>query len=340
MLEGQVAVLSAGCLSVDESLKVLDALKNSALFREDQYSYILYPDRQLARFEDKNNLSKAQVQRSALAQELLLKADNSVLVKDVNGEVHFAGDIRNADVLKEKLSTKSDVNDKDVQVLCDIYEEIFDHQSFTGRSGTFYAYEGLGSIYWHMVSKLLLAAQEIYKQAISEGASENIIGRLRQHYYEIKAGIGLYKSPELYGAFPTDAYSHTPGGAGAKQPGMTGQVKEDVISRFGELGVKVKEGKISFHPELMNPEELTKKESSFNYFDIAGEEKTLELGAKQLAFTYCQVPVTYAQGNQKDIHISLKNGSTIHIEGNEIDALRSAMIFERKGEVEKIEVSI
>src|SRR6056297_1125196 len=38
MLEGQVAVLSSGYLGGKESLKVLDALKSSALFREDQYS--------------------------------------------------------------------------------------------------------------------------------------------------------------------------------------------------------------------------------------------------------------------------------------------------------------
>ena len=44
MLEGQVAVLSAGYLSVQESLHVMDALKKSKLFRPDQYSYILYPD--------------------------------------------------------------------------------------------------------------------------------------------------------------------------------------------------------------------------------------------------------------------------------------------------------
>ena len=42
----------------------------------------------------------------------------------------------------------------------DLFEETFHHDQFTGRSGTFFAYEGLGSIYWHMVSKLLLAAQE------------------------------------------------------------------------------------------------------------------------------------------------------------------------------------
>ncbi len=31
---------------------------------------------------------------------------------------------------------------------------------FTGRSSTMYAYEGIGSIYWHMVAKLLVAIQE------------------------------------------------------------------------------------------------------------------------------------------------------------------------------------
>ena len=51
-------------------------------------------------------------------------------------------------------------------------------------------------------------------------------------HFEINAGIGAHKSPELYGAFPTDPYSHTPGGKGAQQPGMTGQVKEEGVYLF------------------------------------------------------------------------------------------------------------
>lgn len=47
MLEGQVAVLSSGYLKAEESLKVLDALKKSSLYREDQESYILYPNKEL-----------------------------------------------------------------------------------------------------------------------------------------------------------------------------------------------------------------------------------------------------------------------------------------------------
>ncbi|MDZ7764140.1 MAG: hypothetical protein U5K00_06890 [Melioribacteraceae bacterium] len=60
---------------------------------------------------------------------------------------------------------------------------------------------------------------------------------MKNYYYEIKEGIGVHKSPEKYGAFPTDPYSHTPSFAGVQQPGMTGQVKEDFISRIRELGI-------------------------------------------------------------------------------------------------------
>jgi hypothetical protein len=54
MLEGQVAVLGSGFLLPEEALDVLDALKKSKLFREDQYSYILYPNRELLPFMEKN----------------------------------------------------------------------------------------------------------------------------------------------------------------------------------------------------------------------------------------------------------------------------------------------
>ena len=67
----------------------------------------------------------------------------------------------------------------------------------------------------------------------------------------LRAGLGGSKSPEVFGAFPADAYSHTPGHAGAKQPGLTGQVKEDVLCRWGELGVLVEDGRLVFNPLLL-----------------------------------------------------------------------------------------
>ncbi|MGQ1787668.1 MULTISPECIES: hypothetical protein [unclassified Saccharicrinis] len=345
MLEGQVAALSAGCFSAQESLDVLDALKASALFREDQYSYILYPDRQLPRFEDKNNIPADKVKESKLLSQILADHNASIISADKNGVCHFNGAFRNADVLEEALNSLENTSykkllEEEKDAVLNIYEEMFDHQSFTGRSGTFYGYEGLGSIYWHMVSKLLLATQESYFNALEEGADAGILGRIMDHYYEIKAGIGIYKSPALYGAFPTDAYSHSPGGAGAKQPGMTGQVKEDVISRIAELGVQVKSGEIIFNTSLLNKNDILTGEELFNYYDLEGNKKQIKLNKGQLAFTFCKVPVVYYSGKNEQVLITFANGESKLISEYTLDKETSEKIFNRQGDVVKIEVEL
>ena len=48
-----------------------------------------------------------------------------------------------------------------------------------------------------MVSKLLLAVQECCLKAVEDKESDEVIGRLLEHYYEINAGIGVHKSPQL-----------------------------------------------------------------------------------------------------------------------------------------------
>ncbi|MFK8059810.1 MAG: hypothetical protein AB8B78_06940 [Polaribacter sp.] len=343
MLEGQVAVLSSGYLSPKEALAALDGLKASALFREDQYSYILYPDKDLGRFIDKNNIPAKSVEKSKLLQQLLRDGNNQIIEKDVAGKYHFNGNFNNANILKEgleNLSTdyKSLVNEEE-NLLLDIYEEMFDHKSFTGRSGTFFGYEGLGSIYWHMVSKLLLAVQENCLLAINSNESEEVIGRLLEHYYEINEGIGVHKSPEFYGAFPTDPYSHTPAGKGAQQPGMTGQVKEDVLSRFGELGVFVKNGEVTFNPRLLRQEEFLKDAKDFNYVNINGDKKTLILDSDTLAFTYCQVPIVYQISDENKLKVFYENGKNSEVRDLKLSQENSTELFKRTGNIKKIIVS-
>ena len=344
MLEGQVAVLSSGYLSVQECLDVLDALKASSLFRKDQYSYLLYPDRQLPLFSQKNNIPGSKVKESKLLSKLITDSDSSILSRDDLGNFHFNGTFRNAAVLEKALNNLDSakyanlLSEEKEKVLA-IFEELFDHQSFTGRSGTFYGYEGLGSIYWHMVSKLLLAAQECYFKGVYEGADPVVIGRIKDHYFEIKAGIGLNKSPDLYGAFPTDAYSHTPGNAGAQQPGMTGQVKEDFISRMRELGIHIQDGEIVFQSSLLDPRELLNQKSVFEYFDLKGEPQQIILKQGQLGFTFCQVPVLYSSSNEDKISITFSDGKQITIKGHTIGKEMSAKIYKRSEEITQFEVS-
>lgn len=345
MLEGQVAALSSGYLSAEEALKLLDALRNSSLYRLDQQSYLLYPNKNLAGFLERNSIPAGSVEKSALLQSLVNDQNFNILSKDIKGGYHFNGNFKNATDLKEALdelkeSGYSELVEKEERLVLQIFEEVFNHKAFTGRSGTFFAYEGLGSIYWHMVSKLHLAVFEVCLKANKEKASEQLQASLTDHFDEIGAGIGLHKSPGLYGAFPTDAYSHTPQHRGAQQPGMTGQVKEDILVRFGELGLIIEEGRLCFDPFLLRKDEFLESGETFNYKTLASETESIGLNEGSIAFTYCQVPISYARADDDRIEIAFSDGSVEQVHGLKIDPETSQKIFSRSGEIKRIDVSL
>ena len=329
MLEGQVAVLSAGTLSPKEALDLLNSLHKSRMYEPRQNSYMLYPNKELPEFEAKNIVKKDMIKTLSL-EVLISKTGGKILNKDCNGIWHFNGEFRNVRFLKEFCTTLPDSqkpNKAELEALEILYEKTFNHQSFTGRSGTFYAYEGLGSIYWHMVSKLLLAAQENIFAAIKTGADKDTVQALTAAYYDIRAGIGFNKEAEIYGAFPADPYSHTPNGQGAKQPGMTGQVKEEVLTRWGELGVDIVNGCASFAPKILKKSEFFKDGT--------------------LNFTWCGAPVTYKLVNaEKSAATKLKitvNGISREYNQNEGAILlpdETEQLFARNGGICNIEVEV
>ena len=311
MLEGQVAILSSGMLSANESLALLMALRKSSLFQEDRYSYLLYPDRILPGFMQKNSLRQEQVQHLALFKALMEAQDQTLIIQDVEGILHFSGHIRNfQDVITalESLKRQSRYEklvDAEYEQIKSLFEETFHHNEFTGRSGTFFAYEGLGSIYWHMVSKLLLAAQETALRFKAEAEGPELLAR----YQDIRAGLGFKKTPAAYGAFPTDPYSHTPKGRGAQQPGMTGMVKETILTRQAELGFTVADGRIVFDRWLIDPQELLPTPGVFKYLDVNGKIQEIDLPAGSLAYTICQTPVVIEFGNEMGIHVHYSDGT-------------------------------
>ncbi len=268
-----------------------------------------------------------------------------IIEKDIAGVHHFNGNFKNAGDLNAALNELSKSKyaplvEKEKKQVLQIFEDLFNHKAFTGRSGTFFGYEGLGSIYWHMVSKLQLAVLECCLKAVGEGESEDVVGKLLAHYYEINEGIGVHKPPSLYGAFPTDPYSHTPAGKGAQQPGMTGQVKEDIVSRFGELGVLVKNGQLHFNPCLLRKSEFLAEAKIFEYVDVQQEDRQLPLEKGSLCFTFCQVPVVYTLAPENSLTIRYKNSASTTSDQLNLDARTSREIFGRTGEVVQIQVQI
>jgi hypothetical protein len=345
MLEGQVAVLSAKYLKSEDAVKVLDGLKQSALFRNDQYSYILYPNKNLKGYLQRNNVPENLVESSELLKTLIEDGNTKIIEKDVEGNYHFNANFNNDKKLKAELEKLKEgkyaaLVEKDSKKVTDIFEDVFNHKAFTGRSGTFYGYEGLGSIYWHMVSKLQLAVFECCDKAINDQASAETLGRLLEHYYEINEGIGVHKSPKLYGAFSTDPYSHTPYGKGAQQPGMTGQVKEDILSRFGELGITMEKGQLAFKPYLLRKNEFFSKAKTVTYVNLHQEPKSVEVPENSMCFTICQVPVIYTVSDKNQIELTLTNHSTQTVNGLEVPLDMSKSVFKRKGEVDHIRVFV
>lgn len=345
MLEGQVAILSSGVLKAKEAVNLLDKLFASSMYRADQNSFMLYPDRDLIGFVQKNNLPQKEVQQCALLTEMVAAGDKRIIVQDEQGDFHFNAGFENNSFLQKAIATvKADyqsANPADWSFIEELYEQVFDHKSFTGRSGTMFAYEGLGSIYWHMVSKLLLAVQENYQQALSENPDSKEVEALADYYYKIRAGIGFNKTPQNYGAFPTDPYSHTPKHAGAQQPGMTGQVKEEVITRFGELGLEVVAGGIIINPSLLHKTEFLTEPVNFECQNIQGETENYVVKIGELAFTYCQVPFIYKMDEeQQSIDIHFSDGTVQSLTELTLSPALSEKLFQRSGEIKKVTVTL
>ena len=307
----------------------------------------MYPERELPGFLDKNVVPEADVVKIPLLKDLLADGEHSLLAQDADGNFRFQGDLSNRDDVAEVLAALqeqgewSDAVQRDRAAILDLFEDLFSHKSYTGRSGVMYGYEGLGCIYWHMVAKLLLAVQENCLQADADGSPASVRDGLTEMYFRVRSGIGYEKTVLEYGAFPTDPYSHTPPVGGARQPGMTGQVKEEILTRNGELGVRVQNGKVAFEPRLLRSSGLLGQPEEFCYFDVEGRARVLDLPTQSLAFTFCQVPVVYELVPEDAwIQLTFRDGSSVQIPGNQLDAQLSVELFSRDGRVDRIRVGV
>ena len=277
---------------------------------------------------------------------MLEAGDDRIVSRDAEGTCRFSADFRNSGDLANRLDALEPEYGDEIEAarkaLLQLYEQVFNHRAFTGRSGAMFGFEGLGSIYWHMVSKLLLAIQENFFAARDGGADEETCSRLAALYYTVRDGIGFNKTPAEYGAFPTDPYSHTPKHAGAQQPGMTGQVKEEVLSRFGELGVRVSDGKVRFDPALLRAVEFAAERGSLRYLDVQDDWQELSLPAGALGFTWCQVPVVYKleETAKPGLTLTYHDGMTQALPALSLSESMSAELFLRSGHIREITVTV
>jgi len=344
MLEGQVAALSSGAIAPAQAADVLETLFESDMYRDDLRTFMLYPDRPLPGFLEKNRIPAERFESIPLLWQMVERGDDSIVLRDEDGCYRFNADLRNRSDLIARMDDLASIYGDEVQharqSLLGLYEQVFNHKAFTGRSGTMFGYEGLGCVYWHMISKLLLVVQENFFVALTEGADEETRNRLGRLYYRVREGLGFNKTPDEYGAFPTDPYSNTPKHARAQQPGMTGMVKEEVLTRFGELGVRVNEGGVNFELALLRAREFVASPQTFRFLDVDGQWQELTVPESGLAFTWCQVPFVYRLDDSAEpaVTVTLDDGSHLTPTGLTLPTELSAELFLRSGRIRQIEL--
>jgi hypothetical protein len=174
------------------------------------------------------------------------------------------------------------------------------------------------------VAKLLLAVQERTIE-VEEGGDQVVIARLTQGYRRIREGLGFQNGPAAYGAFPTDCYSHTPAHAGAQQPGMTGQVKEEILTRAGELGLRLAAGRLSLAAPLLRPSEL--------WTDLGDAVGGYGLGV-------CATPVRVLAAAEDEVRIVDRDGSARRRDGRTLTVEETGAILDRDGSIASVEFRV
>ncbi len=302
MLEGQSAIIASGHLEADEVCKLIDNMEQYLLDKQEGY-HTLYPIKKTTRFVDKNIVDDGIPEISGLIE------------RDKTGKKHFNANIISEGILLETCERLKCSKQQQEKLVAE-FERVFSHKKFNGRSDVMYKFEGVGCVYWHQNAKFALGVLETAQRASQNGED---ISEILFAYNKLLDGFIYRKTPEQCKAFPIEPYSHTSFNKKSEQPGMTGQVKESVIMRRGELGVMVKDGKISFNPVFLREGE----------YDENGE----------ISFSVCAVGCKYVKtkDKKKGITVHTKQG-IVNIEGYCLTKEISELIFKRSEDIKLIEV--
>ena len=114
-------------------------------------------------------------------------------------------------------------------------------------------------------------------------------------------------------------------------------MKEDILSRFVELGVQVQEGRLVFLPGMVAEAEFLTAPSTFHALGLDGAQHSLPLEPGTPAFTLCQVPVVVHRSGPRGLRITHGDGTTRNQPGLSLDASTSRSLFERTGAVQRLE---
>ena len=118
---------------------------------------------------------------------------------------------------------------------------------------------------------------------------------------------------------------------------MTGAVKEELLVRPSELGVRFDDGEVVFDPLLLRRSELLESPTGWTIVTEKGESVVIGLEPGTLGLTVCQVPVVVSvTADDPCIEIDFSDGRTTRRDGTRLGREISAMVFGRTDEVARI----
>jgi len=122
---------------------------------------------------------------------------------------------------------------------------------------------------------------------------------------------------------------------------MTGQVKEEVLSRFGELGLRVAGGEVNFEPGLLRAREFASGTRQFRFLDVRGQWQELTVPASGLVFTWCQVPIIYHLHGEgrPTLAITREDGGSQVLPRLSLSTQLSSELFRRSGHIRQISLA-
>ncbi len=123
---------------------------------------------------------------------------------------------------------------------------------------------------------------------------------------------------------------------------MTGQVKEEVLTRFGELGIRVRDGAVRFDPRLLRACEFSLQSTRFRYLGVNDEWQELAIPPRALAFTWCRVPISYEirAGSEPTMAVTWRDGKEQTLPTPAMNESRSSELFRRSGRIQKISIYV
>jgi hypothetical protein len=121
---------------------------------------------------------------------------------------------------------------------------------------------------------------------------------------------------------------------------MTGQVKEEVLTRWGELGVGIHGGQVRFEPQLLLRSEFAEAPYRFAYVDVQGQDQIADAPSDSLCFTFNQVPVCYVLGSEPSLTVHRADGAVDTLPGCSLSASDSRALFARNGAIRWVQVRV